>query len=679
MPTIRDAMDRLDERLFVGREPEVTLFRHWLARDNDESSILDVSGPGGTGKSTLLRAFRRVAEAEGWRVVLADGSSFKPTPAQLSVAITGARGPDGADYLNQAPTVLMLDTFEELGALTHHLQDYLLPRLRRSVKVVISGRQPLGTAWSAWGPVVQSIVLSGFPPETSRTYLRVRGIGADLEGEITGAAGGSPLALSLAADMATQLGVREFRVAPEWRMALRSLVEDLLRDVRNQDLRVLLEAAAVVRQFDEELLGAMVARDNITAAFAALCGLSSIRPTEHGLTLHEDIRRILIEDLRWRRPELLVELRGRAWLHYRRRMRHAPDAAWMIADELHLSGNDLIQAMVSQGSQPGLAWVERAGMADLDEIMRILESFSAQASSLPDAPTPEEVDPGFVRSVLASPAARVTVVRERDAGLTGYAFVLPVSRQTVDLLPTGGALRQLLEAACSAREIADLPDDTEDATVFIFSTIVHSPEHTAEGSAALVRDVLPALLAGGKYLACTASPRYAEVLSAFGFAKAASGLGPSAFDADRRLDAFALDLRVVGVETWIDSIVTGRPLPGELAAEDVAREVQAVLLHWSDDARLAVSPLVEMAARRDPESELSPADAVRALLRAALERARAGANEDRELAFRAVELAYLEHSVSHERVAERLSVSRSTFYRLLKRGISGVVAALARP
>ena len=679
MPTIRAAMDRLDERLFVGREREVTLFRHWLAKGSDEPAILHVSGPGGTGKTTLLRAFRRVAEAEGWRVVLADGSAFKPTPAQLSVAITGARGPDGVDYLNEAPTVLLLDTFEELGALTHHLQDQFLPRLRRTVKVVISGRQPLGTAWSAWGPVVQSIVLSGFPPEASRTYLRARGIGADLEDEIAGAAGGSPLALSLAADMATQLGVREFRAAPEWRLALRGLVEDLLRDVRNQDLRLLLEAAAVVRQFDEELLAAMVDREDISASFVALCGLSPIRPAEHGLMLHDDIRRILLEDLRWRRPERLVELRRRAWRHYRRRMRESPAAAWMIADQLHLSGNDLIQAMFFQNSEPGLASVERAGPADHDEIMRILDAFTSQASSLPDAPTPEEIDPRFVGSLLVHPAVRVTMARERDGRLTAYAFVLPISLQTIDLLPSGGALRRLVEATSSAAEMAKLPDQSEDATVFIFSTIVHSAELSREANAALVRDVLPALLAGGKYLACTASERYAAVLDAFGFTRVASGLGPSAFDPDRQLDAFALDLRLVGAETWIDSIVTGRRLPRGLAVEDIAREVQEVLLHWPDDARLEVSPLVAMAARRDPESDLSPADGVRALIREALARARAGASEDQELAFRALELAYLERSVSHERLAERLSVSRSTFYRLLKRGAAGVVAALGRP
>jgi hypothetical protein len=672
-------MTALDERLFVDREREMATFREWLARGTADPAILDVSGPGGMGKSTLLRAFRRVAETEGWRVVHADGSAFKPTPGQLSRAITGARGRDSADYLNEAPTVLMLDAFEELEPLTHYFQDEFLPKLRRNVKVVLSGRRPLGTAWSAWGPFLQTILLSGLPREASRKYLSLRGVGSDLEAEVTRAAGGSPLALSLAADMATQLGVREFRVAPEWRLAVRSLVEDLLRDVGNQELRLLLEAASVVRQFDEELLAVMTGREEITAAFAALCGLSSVRPAEHGLTLHDDIRRILIEDLRWRRPQRFVELRGRAWRHYRRRMRESPAAAWLLADELHLSGNDLIQAMFSQTSAAAPLLVERAGPADHDEIMRVLQAFSSRGASVPDAPTPEEIAPGFVAALLSDPAVRVTMVRERDDRLAAYAFVLPISRQTMKLLPSGGAFQRLVQVTSSTADIENLPDDFEDASIFILSTIVHSGELSAEASAALARDILPAFMAGGKYLACTGSQQYAAVLDAFRFTKVASALGPSAFDPNRPLDAFALDLRVLGAETWMDAIVMGRPLPQALAAEDIFREVQAALVHWADDSKLEASPLVAMATSRDPESERSRADAVRALIGDALARARVGASADRELAFRAVELAYLEHSVSHERVAERLSVSRSTFYRLLKRGVAGVVAAIARP
>jgi ABC-type cobalamin/Fe3+-siderophores transport system ATPase subunit len=96
MPTIRAAMTALDERLFVDREREMATFRDWLAQGTADPAILDVSGPGGMGKTTLLRAFRRIAETEGWRVVHADGSAFKPTPGQLSRAITGASA-DRAD------------------------------------------------------------------------------------------------------------------------------------------------------------------------------------------------------------------------------------------------------------------------------------------------------------------------------------------------------------------------------------------------------------------------------------------------------------------------------------------------------------------------------------------------------------------------------------------------------
>ena len=394
--------------------------------------------------------------------------------------------------------------------------------------------------------------------------------------------------------------------------------------------------------------------------------------------LHEDIRRILIEDLRWRRPEHLIELRRRAWSRYRRRLRESPAEAWMIADQLYLSGNDLIQALFSQSSDPGHVWVDRAGPADREVIVGVLQAFTSHGSSL-SAPTPDEINPRFVESLLTHPAVRLTMSRERDGRVTAYAFVLPLCRETMDLLPRGGALRRLVERTSSADETAELPEDCEDATVFIFSTIVHIAEHSREANAALVRDVLPALLGGGKYVACTASEQYAAVLDAFGFTKVASGLGASAFHPGRQLDAFALDLRLVGAETWIDSIVAGRSLPQGLAGEDIAREVQAVLLHWADDAKVAPSPLAAMAKLRDPESELSPAEGVRALIREALERARAGASEDRELAFRALELAYLQHSVSHERVAERLSVSRSTFYRMLKRGVAGVVAAIGRP
>ena len=70
--------------------------------------------------------------------------------------------------------------------------------------------------------------------------------------------------------------------------------------------------------------------------------------------------------------------------------------------------------------------------------------------------------------------------------------------------------------------------------------------------------------------------------------------------------------------------------------------------------------------------------ALREAVLSALAAARAEAGDQEELAYRAVELAYLERPVSNERVAERLSVSRSSFYRALRRGTAGIADALVR-
>jgi DNA-directed RNA polymerase specialized sigma24 family protein len=94
---------------------------------------------------------------------------------------------------------------------------------------------------------------------------------------------------------------------------------------------------------------------------------------------------------------------------------------------------------------------------------------------------------------------------------------------------------------------------------------------------------------------------------------------------------------------------------------------------WEDDAALTTWPIAELVSGPGEPSE----EAVRALVRAALERARGAADEGRTTALRAVELAYLQPGVSHERAAERMLVSRSTFYRLLRRGTQALARTLA--
>src|SRR5215211_2988489 len=87
MPTIREAVEALEERLFVGRAHDLEAFDLWLGRPGGpEPQLLNVYGPGGVGKSALLAAFRRISERAGRPVVAIDGRSIPPTPEAFLAA-----------------------------------------------------------------------------------------------------------------------------------------------------------------------------------------------------------------------------------------------------------------------------------------------------------------------------------------------------------------------------------------------------------------------------------------------------------------------------------------------------------------------------------------------------------------------------------------------------------------
>src|SRR5262245_54188417 len=139
-PRLADRLDQLRDRYFVGRTTELESFRAAL---RDGAAIVHVYGPGGIGKTVLLRAFARRAEEAGAHAVSLDARDFDPSPHGFVRAL-------GADDIESAVkslgddrrVVLLIDTYEVLAPLDTWLREELLPRLPAHALTVLAGRNP---------------------------------------------------------------------------------------------------------------------------------------------------------------------------------------------------------------------------------------------------------------------------------------------------------------------------------------------------------------------------------------------------------------------------------------------------------------------------------------------------------------------------------------------------------
>jgi hypothetical protein len=687
--TIGDVLAELERHLFVGRQPEIERFRAWLLDPAAPTAILNVTGPGGIGKSTVLRAFRRIATDDGWSVRLVDGGAFRPTPDGLLQELGAGSVDEAVGALNHDRSLLLLDTFEVLTDLTRFLQEELLPRLSSDVKVVIAGRHELGRIWTqgSWHALIRPLPLNSLSAGESRRYLERRGVTrVETIEQMLRTAGGFPLALSLAADMAEHFGARDFSRAPEWQIVVHSLVERLMRDVSDPELRELLEAASVVRQFDEATLTALTGRPDVSAAFGRLCRLAVVRPGESGLLLHDDIRRVLANDLRWRHRERFVELRLRAASHFRERMRQAgpTEREWLLAERLSLWEHTLVQALAFDDLEPGEVWVEAARPEHLSELLTIQEVWQLRVlpALFPFTWTTEhdrESDNRFIADVASQPAARVRIARDSDGQGLGYSVLLPVSRETLGLLERNPTRLTFIRALWGDEPRLPLPDRAADSRIFFIVNLATGDVRPEATRAALIRDTLGALALGGVYLAATPLKPYQQLLTALGFSvmpEARNTVWSEAYPTEGMI----LDLRATGIEPWIEAIMAGRRPPLPLSRSELEQAIQQLLDGWHDDAVVLASPLAERLTTPLPgTSERENAERVRQALRAAMDRTIQQTSAEDGLAIQALTLAHVARDTSVEAAARQLAVSRSTFYRLLRRGVQALARALASP
>jgi hypothetical protein len=314
---IADRLAAAQESGFVGRQAELELFGSAMAAASPPFTILHVHGPGGVGKTSLLREFARVAREAGRPVVALDGRDMAPSAQAFVAALADAMGRAGLQGATvPAGAVVLIDTYEALARLDAWLRETLLPSWPAQVLVVLAGRETPAVAWRtdiAWSSLSRVLPLRNLEPDEGRAFLGARGVDRGNHARILEFTHGHPLALALVSDLLRQraepagfdpLG------APDVVRHLSALFLDSVPDTAQRDA---LDACAVARVTREPLLVELFGKEAGQAAFEWLRGRSFVQSGPLGLFPHDLVREVVLADARWRDEAALGKLSRRVY------------------------------------------------------------------------------------------------------------------------------------------------------------------------------------------------------------------------------------------------------------------------------------------------------------------------------------------------------------------------------
>ncbi len=639
--TLGTRLSQRDSHRLVGRDSQLAAFEQ-LFVDDPRASVIFLHGPGGIGKSTLLRELSRRGERRGWTVTFVEGRELAPVPDALELALRGAKG--------QEKPLLLLDSYERMTALGPFLRSHLLTSFPARTIVVIAGRGAPERGWleGGWESLVLDVELGPLSERESLDLLRARGVvDPHIAAELVAWADGSPLALALGADTAGQAQ----RWSPHNAIERPAMVQSLIRRLADTEIDAahggVLGVAGTARVTTVDLLRDVLPGTDPIEAFDWLATRSFVEPLGDGLTLHELVRKAMYADLRSRDPERERLLRRAIADHLYRR---ASEGRVLLSIDLaHLVENPAIRW--------GYSWEGRVHHR-IDDL--------------------RPGDAGSIRSMLAERGhrgwfgqserffveapQRVAVARDAEDHLSGYQVTV-----TPGNAPAFADDHPLLGPwLAHARSLPDGQEAILCSVSIDFTDIPQSRVQALLGMAAILRSGLD----NPRYAYLPVNPRLPGVLE-FSAATGAQHLS-------------ALDLEIGGVDIECHVIDYG---PGGLigAQRDVVYAelgltppqtagpggqidtdaVREALRNFRLPHKLATS---ELASGAGPEER---AASVRRQLERAAERA-FGEGEEERLLRTVLVRGYLDPSSSLEAAAGQLHMSRSSFFRHLKKAVERV-------
>jgi len=700
MPPLSSHLQAARRKQFVGREAETALFQSALAAPELPFYVLHVFGPGGVGKTFLLRQFAGLAEQAGATALYIDGRNIEPTPGGLLAALRAAALaagpqaglPEGSDAsaiwkaLNtrEKRCVILIDTYETLAPLDGWLRDVLLPDMPENVLLVLAGRQAPSSGWRAdpvWNALIRAVPLRNLNPEESRAYLVQRSIPEEQHQSVLAFTHGHPLALSLVADTFAQRGAIGGKFQPEETPdVIRALLERFVQKVPSPAHRAALEACALVRTLTEGLLCQMLNVPEAHELFEWLRDLSFVDAGRSGIFPHDLAREAIAADVRWRNPDWYAELHKRARAYYSQRIQqvHGVEQRRALFDFTFLHRDNMVVRQYVDWQESGSIRIEPARPTDMEDIIEIIRGFEGDESA------------AYAAHWFARQPEGVFALRE-STQLVGYlARVALESASDDDLRADPVALK----AWNFVRGRAPLRSG-EMATLFRFWGARETYQQVGPVQSLVFISAVQYYLTTPRlaytFFVC-ADPDFWELLCAYADLERLTDLEWEADANGRRFGLFAHDWRVTPPAQWLEL----------MAEREMAIAPQTFTRLKPATQVIALSEPDFISALRDALRQMSRSQTLRgnALLgsRLVLERARQNAGEDERInalkkliaeaadvlqatprdikLYRAFYHTYLKPAASQEQAAEILDLPFSTYRRHLQTAFQRIAEML---
>jgi len=684
---LADQLAAARRRSFVGRTDELALF-DTLLQAPGTGGVVYLHGPGGVGKTSLLRQAAWLGGQGGRRVLWLDAQDLAPgTDGILAGLALALRVPIEAALSTVADTpqlLLLLDTAELLTPLDRWLREDLLTALPADAVAVLAGREPPPLSWRVdpgWRGLLRTVAVKNLGAAESANLLTALGVPASEHTAALAFTRGHPLALAIIADVCAQNGGRfEPKASPQVMTALLAGLLDVVPSPRH---RAAVEACAQVRVTTEPLLAALLDIPDARELFDWLCGLSVMEFGARGIFPHELARDALAAELRWRHPERYSEIHRRAGRYYRHQFGGAdPSAQQTVLRELtylHRDNPDfgpLASVLAPGPAGDGDLVVAAPRAADFTAVRELVERHEGGASA-------KLAEHWFARQPEA-----LAVARSPD-GVVGCCLVLRL--EAVD--DADRRVDPAVDRACGYLERhAPLRAD-ESATLMRFWLDAQEYQGLSATATAislhLARIYLttPQIAVSLQYYA---DPQYwAPALGYADFARV-----PEAdFTVDgRSYGGYAHDWRVVSPVAWLELLAdretaeqpldiratAGAAPVRVLDAQEFGRALRAALHDLDRPDKLRGCALVRsrlVAARAGTDT--SPAGRALAIQEVIREAAATleGSPRDRR-GYRALHHTYLQPAGSQQRAADLLKLPMSTFRRHLAAGIERLTSIL---